>query len=238
MNIKQKDIKLLWGRSANRCAICRIVLTQDKNTTTSSYTLGEQAHIIGEKEDAARGKSTMPLEEKNSYHNLILLCPNHHTEIDNNEDDWPIEKLHQTKSKHELWVTETLSETIDHVKLAKQIIVSGIVDAAVTLCELDEWQNWTSFALSPEPRWAKERPDKVFQFRQRSLAAIWPKEYEDLKKATITFSVLLNQAALTFMEHSYLKDDMYWPDKFYKADRYNPNYHRDLEEYEQWQDRC
>lgn len=30
MGITQKDIKLLWGRSGNRCSICRRELTQDK----------------------------------------------------------------------------------------------------------------------------------------------------------------------------------------------------------------
>ncbi|MEA1975365.1 MAG: hypothetical protein U9N10_07360, partial [Bacillota bacterium] len=42
---------------------------------------------VGEKEDAARGKSQLSLDERNTYHNLILLCPTHHTEIDKNEED-------------------------------------------------------------------------------------------------------------------------------------------------------
>jgi HNH endonuclease len=116
MSIKQKDIKLLWGRAANRCAICRVELIQDKNAASSSYTIGEQAHIVGEKDEAARGKSIMPLEERNSYHNLILLCPNHHTEIDNNEEDWPIEKLHQIKSMHEL-IGDNRSSRLTTIKI-------------------------------------------------------------------------------------------------------------------------
>ncbi len=93
MAINQKDIKLLWGRSGNRCSICRVELTQDKAAVTSAFTLGEQAHIVGEKTNAARGTSSLTLDQRNGYHNLILLCPNHHTEIDKNEDDWPVEKL-------------------------------------------------------------------------------------------------------------------------------------------------
>jgi hypothetical protein len=142
MAIKEKDIKLLWGRSGNRCTICRKELTQDKESITASFTLGEQAHIVGEKEDAARGKSLQTLNERNSYHNLILLCPTHHIEIDKNEDDWPIEKVHQVKSEHELWVFETLSVITDQFKLAKQIAVTSIIDAAVNLCNLENWKNW------------------------------------------------------------------------------------------------
>ncbi|MGI2124063.1 HNH endonuclease signature motif containing protein [Shewanella baltica] len=238
MGIKQKDIKILWGRSGNRCAICKTELTQDKSAVTSSFTLGEQAHIVGDQPGSARSNSPLTDEQRDSYHNLVLLCPTHHTEIDSNEDDWPVERLHQIKSEHELWVTETLSETIDHVRLAKQAVLASIVDSAVDLCDLKEWQNWTSFALSPDPKWAKERPDRIFDFRQKVIAAIWPDEFDELKNAAITLSVSLNRAAQTYLEHSDLQGDTYFPHKFYKVMRNNPNYDRDLAAYEKWLDEC
>lgn len=238
MGIKQKDIKILWGRSGNRCAMCRTELTQDASSVTSSFTLGEQAHIVGDKSGSARSKSPLTVEQRDSYHNLILLCPTHHTEIDNNEADWPVERLHQVKSEHELWVTETLSETIDHVKFAKQAIVASIIDSAVALCDLDDWQNWTSFALSPDPRWAKDRPDQFFNFRKKVMAAIWPEEFDELKRSVISLSVLLNMAAQNYLKHAELQGDTYFPFKFYKAMTYNPNYNSDLEEYEKWLDDC
>ena len=238
MGIKQKDIKLLWGRSGNRCAICRTELTQDKSAITSSFTLGEQAHIVGEKESSARSISPLTADQRDSYHNLILLCPTHHTEIDSNETDWPVERLHQVKSEHELWVTETLSETIDHSRLAKQAIVASIVDSAVDLCDLDNWQDWTGFVLSPDPRWDKNRPDRIFNFRQKIIAAIWPEEFDELKRASITLSYLLNRAAQTYLKHSDLQGDTYFPHKFYKAIPSNPNYDRDLAAYEKWLDEC
>lgn len=45
---------------------------------------------------------------------------------------------------------ETLSETIDHVKLAQQTIISSMIDDAVSLCELENWKNWQvlHFSLS------------------------------------------------------------------------------------------
>jgi hypothetical protein len=236
--INQKDIKLLWGRSGNRCAICKTELTQDKNSATASFTLGEQAHIVGEKEGAARGKSVLTLSQRNSYHNLILLCPNHHTEIDSNEDDWPVEILHNIKSSHELWVSETLSDTIDQFKIAKQVAVTAIIDAAVKYCRLENWQGWTSFALSPDPNWLKELPKEIFEFRQRVIAAIWPDEFKGLRDATETLSITLNIAAQTFLEHSELHGDTYYPYKFYKAGGWNENYHEDLERYNDWIRAC
>ena len=78
----------------------------------------------------------------------------------------------------------------------------------------------------------------IFEFRQRVAAAIWPAEFDELRRATITFAVLLHDAASTFMEHSDKKDDRYWPNKFYKAGGFNPNYTRDLAKYEAWLEKC
>jgi hypothetical protein len=238
MAINQKDIKLLWGRSGNRCAICKKELTQDKNAVTATFTLGEQAHIVAESEDGPRGKATLTLEERNSYHNLILLCPSHHVEIDSNVEDWTTEKIYNQKSQHELWVTETLNQTTDNAKLAQQISFSSMIDSAVTLCELENWQNWTSYALAPEPTWDAERPDNIFKFREKIISMIWTEDCNDLKRASNTFSILLNTAAQTFMENVDRYKDTYYPHKFYKAYGYNENYDVDLKKYQIWIDKC
>ena len=215
MPINQKDIKILWGRSGNRCAICRTELTQDKNSLLSSYTLGEQAHIVGDKPGSARSHSTLSDEERNSYHNLILLCPNHHTEIDKNEEDWPVEKLYHLKSSHELWVSETLSETIDQFKVAKQIAVTNIIDTTVQMCRLEAWDVWTSYALSVDPQWDKEFPSTIFEYKLKVLRTIWPAEFDELKRATFTLSHSLSKATNIFMQHSKLINDTYFPHKFF-----------------------
>lgn len=238
MGINQKDIKLLWGRSGNRCAICKMILTQDKTAESASFTLGEQAHIVGEKENSARGMSMLTEEHRNSYHNLILLCPNHHAEIDKNEEDWPTERLYQIKSTHELWVTESLSETVDHFRIAKKTALSSLVDAAVTLCRLDEWENWTSFALSPDPEWPSELPNDIWKFRQKVIAAIWPEEFDDLKRSSQTLSILLHRASDVFSKYSDRRGDRLYPYKFYKAHGWNKNYDRDLRRYEDWIENC
>jgi len=239
VSINQKDIKLLWGRSGNRCAICKTELTQDKKTVTAAFTLGEQAHIVGEKEGAARGKSSLSQDERNTYHNLILLCPTHHTEIDNNETDWPIEKLHQVKSEHELWVMETLSETVDLYKLAQEAAVTNIIDSAVDLCDLENWSVWTSKALDIYPEWSSKQLYNAYEFRDKVIAAIWPEGFEDLKRSAITFSVLINAAAQEFRKHSRLSGDTYHAYQFYeKNGRWNDYYHEQLREYEDWLQEC
>jgi len=103
--MREKEIKILWGRSGNRCAICKLELTPDG----SRETLGEMAHIVAKSNDGPRGDGTMSVEQRDSYDNLILLCPTHHAEIDKNPDDWSISRLHTIKSVHEEWVSEQLN---------------------------------------------------------------------------------------------------------------------------------
>lgn len=105
MSISDKDRKLLWSNSGNRCAICNIMLTCGNNI------IGEEAHIISSKQNGPRGNMPIAQSEIDSYENLILLCPNHHTEIDRNVDYWTVEKLKEIKRKHEEKVERGLDDT-------------------------------------------------------------------------------------------------------------------------------
>lgn len=235
MAINQKDIKLLWGRSGNRCAICQIELSENKKAATASFTLGEQAHIVGEKEGAARGQSLLSESERNSYHNLILLCPNDHTKIDSNPEDWPVEKIHQLKSEHELWVSETLSNDTNLYNLANNLAITSIVDFAVKYCQLSRWTVWTSWALAATPRWEKQFTNDIYTFRQKVIGAIWPDEFSELKAACINFSILLNESAQIFLQHAELQGDSYHQHRFYRNSRH---YDTELVRFNEWELSC
>ena len=106
--MRVKDIKILWGRSGNRCAICKLEITPDGETET----IGEIAHIISRSAKGPRGNSPLSLEKRDEYSNLILLCPNHHSEIDKYSKKWPTAKLHEVKANHEKWVSDSLDKGI------------------------------------------------------------------------------------------------------------------------------
>ena len=82
MGIPEKDIKLLWGRAAGRCSYCNIDLTCALETA-APIVIGEMAHVIAKEENGPRGSNLIAPNIRNSYQNLILLCPTHHTMIDN-----------------------------------------------------------------------------------------------------------------------------------------------------------
>jgi hypothetical protein len=92
--------------------------------------------------------------------------------------------------------------------------------------------------LAPDPEWPKELPDEIFEFRKRVIAAIWPDEFQEIKRAAVSFSILLHRAAQLFLKHSETHGDRLYPFKFYNTNNYNENYDKDLQKYREWIVQC
>ncbi|MCH1643274.1 HNH endonuclease, partial [Paenibacillus timonensis] len=73
MSISSKTRKMLWGRAANRCAICKIELVMDETETDDESVIGDECHIVAREEDGPRGESILSKEQRDKYNNLILL---------------------------------------------------------------------------------------------------------------------------------------------------------------------
>lgn len=101
--ITHRTISILFGLAAGRCSICRIAVVE------RDVKIGEMAHIIAKSEGGARGHLSAE-GGINDYENLILLCPNHHTEVDDNETLYPPERLHRIKAEHESHVQRLFSQ--------------------------------------------------------------------------------------------------------------------------------
>ncbi len=90
-------IKMLLARSGNRCALpnCNIPIYNNRNIL-----IGEFAHINavgkGPRYDASLNSAYI-----DSYENILLLCPSHHTEIDKDEIKYTVPVLQKIKSDHE-----------------------------------------------------------------------------------------------------------------------------------------
>lgn len=110
MSITDKTRKRLWAKSGNRCSICKIELFTNKDNETD-FNLGEECHIISSKEKGPRHKSN--IEDYDLYDNLILLCRNHHKEIDELTDTYTEELLRYVKKNHETWVQKTINKAIN-----------------------------------------------------------------------------------------------------------------------------
>lgn len=123
MGISNKTRKNLWAKSGNRCSICKIELFS-KHRDEDEFNLGEECHIISSKTKGPRHKTN--IENYDLYDNLILLCRNHHREIDELADTYTEELLRYLKLNHENWVKITLNNSINNDRILKPIFLTRI----------------------------------------------------------------------------------------------------------------
>lgn len=110
MAISNKTRKILWGRSGNRCAICKNEIIINSTPKDDESVVAEECHIISQQANGPRHDPSYPDEKLDAYENLILLCRTHHKLVDDQELTFTADILRQMKVNHELWVTEKLSE--------------------------------------------------------------------------------------------------------------------------------
>lgn len=214
--MRESDIKVLWGRSGNRCAICRCELTMGPDHTRQ-VPLGEQAHIAAKTTDGPRGESALKTEERDQYHNLILLCPSDHSRIDKLVDSYPVERLHQIKTDHELWVQSSLALTPDVTRHeAYSFLYAHLVDSAVEACDLKHWKAWTSHALGLAASWDRKRLDSLRGFRHQMLRAIKPGHFVELERSLDTLAITCHQAVELFLRHAEKQEGRLYARQFYK----------------------
>lgn len=111
MSIPASVAKVLYAKSGNRCAFpnCNCQLTGDKNQS-------EMAHIISEKINGPRHIPNYNNGDYDTVDNIILLCPNHHVEIDSYPEKYPVYTLIEMKKAHESKVANAL-EPITHTQM-------------------------------------------------------------------------------------------------------------------------
>ena len=107
MAISEKTRKIIWARSGNRCSICKTELVLQKDPFGSHLNIGEECHIISRQPNGPRHQNISGFNYDSSD-NLLLLCCNHHKEVDEKVKSFPVDELKRIKSEHELWVKSNL----------------------------------------------------------------------------------------------------------------------------------
>lgn len=123
MGITSKTRKVLWAKSGNRCSICKKELFSNEEGK-EDLNIGEECHIISGQKHGPRHKEGF--EDYDKYENLILLCRNHHKEIDELTDTYTEELVRYIKQNHENWVNSTLNNSIKNQKEKKARFLSRI----------------------------------------------------------------------------------------------------------------
>jgi hypothetical protein len=133
MAISSKTRKILWARSGNRCAICRQELVNQTINHDGEAIIGEECHIVAREINGPRGDSPLPIDERDKPANLILLCRNHHKEVDDQPESFTVEFLKEIKLEHENWVRNKLSP--DRQSIPRSFFVYR-VDTGAQFCDL------------------------------------------------------------------------------------------------------
>jgi hypothetical protein len=230
--VSVKTQKMLWGRAAARCAFptCRIPLVLDETETDDPALIGENCHIVSGASEGPRRDPAFPRDKIDLYGNLILLCRNHHREVDEQENKYTPDVLRNLKQDHEEWVTSSL-ESYDPQKQRDDEYYAGLVDKWVQLAHLESWHAWSSYILSGQPSMSKELSDDLDAMGIWIVGRVWPGRYPELESAFSNFQAILNDFRRAFHEHAEPvgKDgEVLLTRKFYKIDRWDEDLYRKL----------
>lgn len=233
MAITLQAAKMLWGRAAARCSMpnCRIDLVLDETETDNPGLVGEMAHMVAESENGPRGVSPLTTEERDRYGNLILLCRNHHREIDAQPKIWPVERLQQIKQDHEAWVGQSLPG-FDTQKQRDDEVFAAYIDQWTTRSHLREWKIWIG-AIFAHGQLSLENDilDDLDALPGWILGRVWPDRYPTIRAALQNYARILRDFLNTFQEHAtkpYADATFHQTTKFYQIDEWNEPLYRRL----------
>lgn len=224
MTVSLKTQKILWGKAAARCAMpeCRRQLVEDISETDDPTLVGENCHIVAEKDGGPRSDLKMSVENRNRYANLVLLCNVDHKIIDDNESVWTVDRLTTLKAEHEAWVEQSLG--LDRAKMRDDTLYADYVDEWVQLAHLDEWTAWSGGVLgSGRPTIRVEVDEDLMILRRWLLGRIWPGRYPSLEKAFGNFSRILQDFQEILRKHLEPRgnSDTRFTQKFYQIDKWD-----------------
>ena len=108
------------------CALCKARLIDE----SGGAFVGIIAHIAGLQPGSARFNPEMTNEERNSSHNLLLLCPTCHAKVDQQPHSYTTESLQKIREEHLLWCQEKLTKEITEVTFAElEVVTRFLIEA-------------------------------------------------------------------------------------------------------------
>jgi len=221
MGIELKTHKLLWGKSGNRCAICRIPLCESEIEIDNPSTIGNECHIVSRRIEGPRGHSTLTEEERDKENNLILLCCNDHKIIDDKVNEYTVEKLHEIKANHEDWVRKTLDFHIDKSVLG----ICNTIDHIEKIFEIRNWTNvFSGITYSSDPSLSKTYYDKLIEGNDYLFKRFKITEYADIEEEIDNFRMISHDLINVFskhMEYDFPNTAYYITRRFYKIQEWD-----------------
>jgi hypothetical protein len=86
---KAEQDRRLFAESAGTCLLCNATLFP----SPGRITIAERAHVVAHSAVGPRGDSRLSSEDRSDPANIVLLCPNCHTQVDKDPEAYPTEWL-------------------------------------------------------------------------------------------------------------------------------------------------
>ncbi len=135
MSITTKELKILLQKSGNRCAFpgCgELLLHVSDDNIDEKTVLSNISHIVAQSKDGPRGQYPLPPEDRDKESNLLLLCENHHTIIDDQPQKYTVERVRQFKEDHEKLIEDATGRAVSSqselVTLVKETLYSTLFE--------------------------------------------------------------------------------------------------------------
>ncbi|MCE5320798.1 MAG: HNH endonuclease [Bacteroidales bacterium] len=101
MSISTEVKRKLWASSGGYCGKPDCHRDLFPFFESSEITnIEELAHIIGQSENGPRGDNELPINQRDEFDNIILLCPTCHSTVDKNPHLFPDDTIKQWKKNH------------------------------------------------------------------------------------------------------------------------------------------
>ena len=238
MGITSKTRKMLWGKSGNRCAMpdCKKELVVNISEINNHSIIGEECHIIAQSPDGPRGNENFDINKIDDYDNLILMCGEHHTIIDDKSNLalFTVEKLQNMKKEHENWVFSKFTFE-DRKKLDDDLFYSEYIDNWAKFIYLNHWKEWTYYLLnSDRPSLYSKVNDNLEQLIEYDFTRLWPQRYIELENSFFNFHGIVKDFIFLFHSHSICSGTFYNTEKFHKKEWHEDQrvFYKLYEEYE------
>ena|GEM_PF-500388 len=159
-----KDVeRQLFAMSGGHCQRCHRSLFVDVGER--SVSVGEMAHIIASSVSGPRGTKVERNSSRESFENLIMLCPTCHTIVDKAPLEYPITLLMSWKKDHE----SSIQELFSVIRRASRPEVRRDIEKYL----LENRAIWSLYG--PESEGASDPlSEKVYSWRRKVLEVVIP----------------------------------------------------------------
>lgn len=163
---KQSTINKLFAVSSNQCAFPGCI---SMIFTLTDKALGEICHIKAQNPGGPRYDKNQSEEDRHSFGNLILLCRNHHREVDSDPKLYTIERLTEMKLAHE-------DRGVVEIDQGDARLARTLLQDYIRIEAKDDAQVMVNSPNSTQIKNVYTRPPKIEVVLERAEGAITPAE--------------------------------------------------------------